>query len=305
MVATLGSFDAFTAFQLATSNTERRVEAFVNRESVQREIDNFIAVFPTVRSGEDLFRNDPDTFRARNFILRAFEADEFVNQQAILRKAFEVPISFGPGLANPENIANRLNDPALLELVRVLDYGGRGEAIADDVAVRDEIIRRNLSLTLEEEAAGGNEGARLALKATRVLPTITSGLEILGDRDLLEVARIITGLAPEALGGNLENLASFFEREFNLNQTQADGTPVTSDFQDGSKLTQRINQFLIRYDAENGTGLNLNTPAGAAAQILTGFVPLVNAFDEDGAFIPPPLLNIDPLTLEAAFFIGA
>lgn len=279
-------------------NLDNRIRALTGRAEVSREIEFFRENIGQISSAADLFepgRGDNQlAFRLRNFLTQAFGLDDRADQTAILKNVLETPISFGPGLPNPENIANRLNDPRLQALGRVFDLGGRGAAVTQDPAVVDEVIRRYVTNAFEDQVGQQSEGARLALVFERTFTDIESGLDILANRDLLEVVRL-------ALGDIPINAFSSGDPQIKARQLEdlLEFDPETGEFgafTGPGGIEGFIQRFLVQYDIAFGGG-DTTSPAFAATQLVAPINP------DPGQL--PPITTFAPLTLEAALTGGA
>jgi len=264
----------FLGVEVATNNISQRVDQFLSRESVNREIEYFRENIGSVETADDLLGD----FRLYNFVLKAFDLDNRADQRGIFREVLSEPFSFGPGLPNPDNLANSFTDQGLQDLAATLDLGARGAAATNDPAVVEDIISRYATVSYErEQGERFTPGVEQALKFERLAPGIESGQEILADRDLTEVVRTVLRLPPEAFQGDPEQVGRFIESRIDLEQ-----------FQDPRQLERFIQRFAILNDLDSGGGAA--SPGSTALELLNS-----SPSSGDG---PPPVISLSARTLE-------
>jgi hypothetical protein len=154
---------------------------------------------------------------------------------------------FNSDLTDPKSFANQQTDHRYIDIVTSFNFDAKGNIGQRDTSVQDRHGIENtdylyLQQTLETDTGEDAPGAQLALYFKRMLPTLNSGYDILGDTALLEVFRTTFSLPTEMSTMDIDKQKALIDKNLNL-----------EDLQDPDKLDKFLSRFTAMYDLANDT----------------------------------------------------
>jgi len=221
-------------FQQISRNIERTIGNLAQRPDVRRESDHYLANIRSVKSADDLLKND----RLYNFAMTAFGLKDMIYGKAFMRKVLT------EGLDGPKSFALQLADPRFREFAEAFNfarYGGTATAF-------------------DREAGRSDEGLRLALYFQRKAPEVSSIFGLMGDPALYKVIQTVLGLPASYSNTNIDTQAAFIRSRINV-----------EDFESPAKLDAFITRFAARWQAANGSGMQSAPVVGLSRSMLTSF----------------------------------
>jgi len=220
------------SYQLISDDINRSLAVTANQAPVKLESEYYLKTISTVRTLDE-FIADSRLFR---FAMNAFGLGDLAYAKGYMRKILE------EGIADPESLANRTNDPRIAEFARAFDFESFGDLTTSRSATRDDVVSRYVRQTLEETAGQQDgEGVRLALYFERQAPLVASVYDILADSALYEVARTVLGLPSEFAAVDIERQAAVLDERLDI-----------ADFQDPAALNSFLVRFTAIWDATEG-----------------------------------------------------
>jgi hypothetical protein len=175
------------------------------------------------------------------FVLKAKGIDPDSVDADFMKQLFE------SDLDDPESFANMQEDHRFVEIVSSFNFDKDGNIALRETGIQDRYGRMTtdylyLQQMLEEQTGEDSAGARLALYFKRMMPTINSAFDILGDTALLEVFRTAYELPKEMSTMDIDKQKVIVERYMDL-----------EELQDPDELEKFITRFTAMYDLANET----------------------------------------------------
>ena len=228
--------DALTTYRLYAADPVRALDRVKQQPDIAREVEYYRENIGSVTSAEDLV-NDSRLF---NFVMRAYGLEDLSYAKALIRKVLE------EGIDDPEALANQLTDQRYNELASDFNFARFGETAVVFERVQTGVIDRYYSQSLEIQAGGQNDGARLAMYFERKADGITSAYDILGDQALFAFVRTAFGLPQEMSFNDIEKQAAMIEDRLDL-----------SSLTDPAEVDKLVTRFLALWDLDNPTSVEV------------------------------------------------
>jgi len=259
-----------TSTYLAISNNLARYQKMTaDQPAVQTASEYYAANIGKVTSIQDFVGN----YRLLSFALSAYGLGNEVNSTALVTKVLE------GGVTSSNALANTLSNPNWAKFAAAFNFVGQGASSISTSSAIATTTSDYVEQKLETDQGQQDPGVELALYFQRVAPSVTTGLGIMGDTNLLDVVQTIFGLPPETTGTNIDTEAQEITQLMPM-----------SDLQDPKKLQQLTERFTAMYDLDYGAGgadastpLTINSdgtssaPALAATTILGNLISSTNA----------------------------
>lgn len=254
-----------TSTYLSINNNLSRYQSMVADEpAVKTASEYYTANIGKVQSISDLVGN----YRLLSYALDAYGLGDQVNNTALVTKVLE------GGVSSSKSLANTLSNPNWAKFAAAFDFVGSGASSVSTTSAVDTTETNYVEQKLESNEGQQDPGVQLALYFQRVAPTVTTGLQIMGDENLLDVVQTIFNLPPETGATNIQAEASEITRLMPLSQLQ-----------NPKELTQLTERFTAEYDLDYGPGgadagspLTVNTDGvskstgNAATSILSSII---------------------------------
>jgi hypothetical protein len=248
-----------TAFLAVSQNLSRYQTMTAAEPAVKTATAYYEANIGSVTSIKGLVGN----YRLLSYALNAFGLGDQINAKGLITKVLE------GGVSNPKSLANTLPDSRWKAFAAAFNFVDSGAASPSSTSAVKTTTSDYVEQQLESDQGDQDVGVQLALYFKRVAPTVTNEYGILADKNLLEVAATIMGLAPSA-AADLQP------------QALSKLMPI-ADLQDPTKLTQLIERFTAMYDYSYGpssgatSGLtvdsgNSGSQQSGAAAVLAGVI---------------------------------
>jgi hypothetical protein len=203
-------------------------------------------------------------YRLLSYALQAYGLGDQVNNTALIKQVLQ------QGTTNTRALANTLPNGNWKKFAAAFNFSATGSAAPSSSASVATTQADFIEQQLEGDQGASNTGVGLALYFARVAPTITSGLQVLADKNLLEVAQTIFNLPSTANAAEIDKQAKQIETLM----------PI-KDLQDPKKLQSLVQRFTASYDVTYGAGgsgasspltmtnSNKVTPVSAASDVLS------------------------------------
>ena len=260
-----------TSTYLSINNNLSRYQSMIaNEPAVKTASEYYTANIGKVQSISDLVSN----YRLLSYALDAYGLGDQVNNTALVTKVLE------GGVSSSKSLANTLSNPNWAKFATAFNFVGSGASSISTASAVSATTSNYVEEKLEGDEGQQDPGVQLALYFQRVAPTITNGLQIMGDENLLDVVQTIFNLPAETGATNVQAEASEITRLMPL-----------SELQDPKELTQLTERFTAEYDADysaggidSGAKLTVNTDGvtsstgNAATSILSSLISNNSSF---------------------------
>jgi hypothetical protein len=260
-----------TSTYLSINNNLSRYQSMIADEpAVKTASEYYTANIGNVQSISDLVGN----YRLLSYALDAYGLGDQVNNTALVTKVLE------GGVSSSKSLANTLSNPNWAKFAAAFNFVASGASSISTTSAVSTTTSNYVEEKLESDEGQQDPGVQLALYFQRVAPSITNGLQIMGDENLLDVVQTIFNLPPETGATNVQAEASEITRLMPLSQLQ-----------DPKELTQLTERFSAEYDAVYGAGgidagskLTVNTDGvststgNAATSILSSLISNNSSF---------------------------
>jgi hypothetical protein len=176
---------------------------------------------------------------------------------------------FNSDLDDPKSFANQQDDHRFVDIVSSFNFDSDGKIAVRDTGIQGRYGRMTtdylyLQQSLEEQTGEDSAGARLALYFKRMIPSINTAYDILGDTALLQVFRTAYELPQEMSTMDIDKQKALVDRYMDIEKLQ-----------DPDELEKFINRFAAMYDlaneADTSSVLNLFKNASATISADTLF----------------------------------
>jgi len=230
-----------TSTYLAISQNLARYQSMVaDQPAVKTASEYYAANIGKVTSIKDFVSN----YRLLSYALDAYGLGDQVNSTALVTQVLE------GGVSNPKSLANTLSNPNWAKFAAAFNFAADGASSISTASAIKTTTSAYVEQNLETDEGEQDPGVQLALYFERVAPTESSGLDIMGDENLLDVVQTIFGLPPETTGTNIDDEAAEISRLAPASQLQ--------NSKDLQHLTER---FTAMYDLDYGAGgVDASTP---------------------------------------------
>ena len=233
--------DTYMRVSMLNRDYEKTIDTLSKDGQVSRGTDHYLEKIRDIKSIDD-FLGDYEVY---SYAMKAFGLDDMIYAKAYMRKVLE------EGISDSKSFANQLTDQRFKEFATVFNFASHGDATTSFEKAQQGVVDKYLEQTLETREGQENTGVQLALYFQKKAASITSPMELLGDRALAEVARTIAGIPEEAAGADIDWLS----------ETIADRIDIDK-MSDPDYVGELVQRFSILYD------LNHETTSTAAPNIL-------------------------------------
>jgi hypothetical protein len=211
-----------------------------DQPAVKTASEYYAANIGKVTSIQDFVSN----YRLLSYALDAYGLGDQVNSTALVKQVLE------GGVSNPKSLANTLSNPNWAKFAAAFNFAADGAPSISTASAIKTTTSAYVEQQLETDEGEQDPGVQLALYFQRVAPTESSGIQIMGDENLLDVVQTIFGLPPETTGTNIDTEASEISR-----------LVPTSELQNSKQLQQLTERFTAMYDLDYGAGgVDASTP---------------------------------------------
>jgi hypothetical protein len=260
--------------------------------AVKTASEYYAANIDKVTSIQDFVGN----YRLLSYALDAYGLGNEVDSTALVTQVLE------GGVSNPKSLANTLSNPNWAKFAAAFNFAADGASSVSTASAVNATTTDYVEQQLETDEGQQDPGVQLALYFQRVAPSVTTGLGIMGDENLLDVVQTIFGLPPETAGANIDTEAQEITQLMPM-----------SELQNPKELQQLTERFTAMYDLDYGAGGadastpltissdgNSSAPTSAATTILSGLISGNSSFSGDSTasyFSSTLLASLQNLTL--------
>jgi hypothetical protein len=230
-----------TSTYLSISQNLARYQSMVaDQPAVKTASEYYAANIGKATSIQDFVGN----YRLLSYALDAYGLGDQVNSTALVTQVLE------GGVSNPKSLANTLSNPNWAKFAAAFNFAADGASSISTASAIQTTTNAYVEQQLESDEGEQDPGVQLALYFQRVAPTESSGLDIMGDENLLDVVQTIFGLPPVTTGTNIDTEAS-----------EISGLVPASELQSPKELQLLTERFTAMYDLDYGTGgVDASTP---------------------------------------------
>ena len=234
-----------TSYKLLTSNPDRTSSQVASQPVAAREIAYFKANIGSVKTIDDLLKNQ----RLYTFAMNAFGLGDMVYAKAFMKKALQ------EGTDSAHSFAMKLADPRFRNFVNTFNFKLLGTATTSSNQVTQGTVTNYIENQIEQQAGSQSDGLRLALYFKNNIGNISTSYGILGNAPIYQVVRTALGLPQTLSSVNVDTQAKLIGSKFNL-----------KDMQDPKKLDSFVTRFLTLYDLQQGD----SSGASPAVSLFSG-----------------------------------
>lgn len=230
-MATIGS----SVVQYRVVNTQRdRIQAqFEKLPQVKTAIADFQAKAPNIKTPDDLLKDR----RSLQFVLSAFQLEDQIDSRAIIKKILtEDP-------ASNNALANLLQDPRYKAMAKAMQPLQDGKKPFGNAEFMKTIITGYKNNEFEKYEGEQTPGLREAMFFKRNIGSVTSGLQVLGNKTLTEVVRVAIGMPKEMALLDAKKQAQIIEKAVDV-----------SKFKDPAFVDRFIDRYLANNDRQTSSG---------------------------------------------------
>jgi hypothetical protein len=226
----------------------------------QTESTYYASTIGTIRTADDLLKDQ----RLVDYTLSAYGLSKANLTTAALKKILTSdPLDPASYVNQPENAKYR-------PLAVAFNFDSKGNPVdvpASQVQDRGNLVATTdgyVEQTMEMQAGDQSDGARLALYFLKKASSITSPLQLLADKALLQFTQTALGLPSTMSQADIDTQVDMITDKLNI-----------ADLQDPTKLNKLISQFAALYDVTNSTSSDspivqiLQNTGGSNARIIT------------------------------------
>ena len=230
-----------TSTYLSISNNLARYQSMVaDQPAVKTASEYYAANIGKVTSIKDFVGN----YRLLSYALDAYGLGDQVNSTALVTQVLE------GGVSSSKSLANTLSNPNWAKFAAAFNFAADGASSISTASAVKATTSAYVEQNLETDEGEQDPGVQLALYFERVAPPESSGLDIMGDENLLDVVQTIFGLPPETTGTNIDDEAAEISR-----------LVPTSELQSPKELQLLTERFTAMYDLDYGAGgVGASTP---------------------------------------------
>lgn len=184
-MATIGS--SVVQYRVVNAQRDRIMTQFEKIPQVKTAIADFQKKAPNITTVDALMKDR----RSLEFVLSAFQLEDQIESRAIVKKLLTEDPAEGTALAN------QLRDPrytAFAKGMQALNAGGKPFSNADFMKTLVTGYQNN---EFEKFQGEQTPGLREALFFKRNIGSVTSGMQVLGNKVLTEVVRVAIGMPKE------------------------------------------------------------------------------------------------------------
>ncbi len=203
-----------------------RLSAVSSKPADEAEAEYYLAQVTSVKSVDDLLSDD----RLYTFVITAFGLTSTSGARGFIWRILTEPHD------SKKAFAAELADQRVRDLAAAFDFASHGAQTTQRREARECVVERYRLIMLEAEAGRQDEGARLALSFARRIGGVKGIYGLLGDSDLLTVARVALGLPAVPAGAEMDRQAKTISAQINL-----------EDFKEGQHLDAFLQRFLTQW----------------------------------------------------------
>jgi Protein of unknown function (DUF1217) len=237
------------SFNLINANLDRTLKTTAAQPQVKRESDYYLAHIEDVKSIDDFMKDD----RLFNYAMKAWGLSDMSYAKAFMRKVLT------EGIDSNDSFANTLSDTRYRDFAKAFNFKQFGSTTTVFDEVRQGAVDRYVRQQVEEDAGSQNDGVRLALYFERKASGITSSLDILADKALLQVAETALGLPTSLSLLDLDQQQKIIDSKLDV-----------ADFKDPAKVTKFLTRFTALWEIDNPSS-SATSPALLIQPVQTGF----------------------------------
>ena len=245
--------DTSLRLTMINGNMEKSLSQVRQDPMVDRLSQNYLEKIDSIKSIDD-FLDDYEVF---SYAMKAFGLEDMTYAKGYMRKVLE------EGISNKESFANQLVDERFKAFAKTFNFEQFGETTTTFSKTQQDVVDMYVRQTMEDREGEENTGVKLALYFERKADTVSSGLELLADPALAEVARMLAGIPSEAAGADLDVQAALVEKKIDVEALD-----------DPEYVEELMVRFSALWDMENGA------PAVQAPNILINN-PLAAGIDQN------------------------
>jgi hypothetical protein len=207
------------------------------KDQATKDASDYTTAMQSVKTLDDFLSNR----KLVDFVLQSEGLDPKDVSDDFMKQLFDSDLS------DPKSFANQQTDHRFIDIVTSFNFDADGNIGQRDTSIQDRHGVENtdylyLQQTLETDTGEDSPGAQLALYFKRMLPTLNSAYDILGDTALLEVFRTTFSLPQEMSTMDIDKQKALIDKNLNL-----------EDLQDPDKLEKFLSRFTAMYDLANDT----------------------------------------------------
>ena len=191
-----------TASYLAVANNLARYQKVETDKGAVKNATAYYAANIGKAKTIDEFVNN---YRLLSYALQAYGLGDQVNNKALIKKVLS------QGATNPRALANTLPNAGWKAFAAAFNFSAKGAAAPSSSTSIATTKADYIEQQLEADQANSDVGVGLALYFARVAPTIKHGLQILADKNLLEVVQTIFSLPSTANASEIDKQAKEIE----------------------------------------------------------------------------------------------
>lgn len=232
MITTVG-MSTQNALKLVERTKDRQIEQISKAPEHARAIKIFQERMGKVETVDDLMK-DRDLYV---FVMKAFDLEDQIFGKGLIKRALESDID------DKKSLINRLTDPRIKELYKVLDFRVGGTLNFNTLSSRwrDEMVERYLERQFINSQGRSNEAVGAVLEFRKKLPTLNSWFDVFKDKPLYAFMRTALGVPDSVVKLDIDKAAAWFEKKFAFEK-----------FQDPKEVARLERQYATLSDSQNG-----------------------------------------------------
>ena len=176
-------------------------------------------------------------YRLLSYALKSFGLGDQINNTALIKKVLT------GGTTSPTALANTLPNANWKAFAKAYSPSATGAAAPTSSTSIATVTGKYVEQQLESDQGAQDVGVQLALYFKRVAPTIKTGLQVIADKNLIEVVQTIFGLPAGTSAEQIDKQSAAIEKLMPM-----------ADLQDPKKLDRLVQRFTAAYDAAYGPG---------------------------------------------------
>jgi hypothetical protein len=229
--------DTYTSLNVLTRTLDATLARTAKQPSVARETSYYQANIGSIKTIDAFLKDD----RLFTYAMKAWGLEDMTYAKGLIRKVLE------GGIFDPKSPANTLASGRFKEFASVFNFKAYGPATTAFDKVQKTTVDNFLRQQLEKDSGDSNPALKMALYFRRKAPSIKSALDILADKNLLNVVQTALSIPAQTSFASLDAQIALIEKKMNV-----------KDLQDPEKLNRFLQRYAVAYDAANGTGGNFN-----------------------------------------------
>jgi len=244
--------NTISGYRQIAANLQKSLASVAARPEIARETAYYLAHIRDVKSIDEFIKND----RLFNFAMKAFGLKDMAYGKAFMRKVL------AEGIDGKSSFALQLADPRFREFAETFNFVRYGGTATTFTRAQQGTVDKYLRVELEDQAAVGDEGIRLALYFQRKAPEVGSIYGLMGDRALFKVVQTALDLPAASSKADIDKLAALIGSKIDI-----------AKFKDEAALGKFLSRFAARWQAAESA----NASAPQIGLALPGLLSLPNA----------------------------